>query len=126
MAFRRGDAHALAFATGSLDFIVCRAAFKNVSDPVTAKCGPRSSPTPARLIIDMRNDVSDATNDEFVRCRGGGRPSALIVGWTFKHMLRQRAYNRTAMLAMATAAGFKDRDIAEASIGMDVWLRPRP
>ena len=34
--FRLGDAHALPFAAGSLDCIVCRAAFKNFSDPATA------------------------------------------------------------------------------------------
>ena len=78
----------------------------------------------AALIIDMRNDVSDATIDEFVRSRAGSRANALITGWTFKYMLRKRAYNRSDMLAMATIAGFTHCDIAEASIGMEVWLRP--
>ena len=101
-----GDAHALPFASGSVDCIICRAAFKNFSDPVTALREMRRTlkPDSAALIIDMRNDVSDATIDEFVRSRAAGRANALITGWTFKHMLRKRAYSRSDMLAMATAA----------------------
>jgi ubiquinone/menaquinone biosynthesis C-methylase UbiE len=124
--FRLGDAHALPFATGSFDCIVCRAAFKNFSDPVTALREMRRTlkPDAAALIIDMRKDVSDATIDEFVKSRAGGRANALITSWTFKHMLRKRAYNRRDMLAMATTAGFTRCDITEASIGMEVRLQP--
>jgi ubiquinone/menaquinone biosynthesis C-methylase UbiE len=124
--FRLGDAHALPFATGSLDFIVCRAAFKNFSDPGTALREMRRTlkPDATALIIDMRNDVSDAAIDEFVKSRAGGRTNALITGWTFKHMLRKRAYSRIDMLAMATQAGFTHCDVAEASIGMEVSLQP--
>jgi ubiquinone/menaquinone biosynthesis C-methylase UbiE len=124
--FRLGDAHALPFATGSLDCIFCRAAFKNFSDPVTALREMRRTlkPDASVLIVDLRKDVSDATIDEFVKSRAGGRANALITGWTFKHMLRKRAYNRGDMLAMARTAGFTRCDIIEASIAMEVWLQP--
>jgi ubiquinone/menaquinone biosynthesis C-methylase UbiE len=124
--FRLGDAHALPFASGSFDCIVCRAAFKNFSDPVTALREMRRTlkADATALIVDMRKDVSDATIDEFVKSRAGGRANALITSLTFKHMLRKRAYNRGDMLAMATTAGFTHCDITEASIGMEVWLQP--
>ncbi|MGB0084888.1 MAG: methyltransferase domain-containing protein [Rhodomicrobiaceae bacterium] len=124
--FRLGDAHALPFAPGSFDFIVCRAAFKNFSDPVKALGEMQRvlKPDGTALIIDMRSDVSDATIDEFVKSRAGGRINALLTGLTFKHMLRKRAYRPADMLAMARKAGFSRCDIDEASIGMDVWLRP--
>jgi ubiquinone/menaquinone biosynthesis C-methylase UbiE len=124
--FRLGDAHALPFASGSFDCIVCRAAFKNFSDPVTALREMRRTlkADATALIVDMRKDVSDATIDEFVKSRAGGRANALITSLTFKHMLRKRAYNRGDMLAMATTAGFTRCDITEASIGMEVWLQP--
>ena len=124
--FRLGDAHALPFAPGSFDFIVCRAAFKNFSDPVKALGEMRRvlKLDGTALIIDMRSDVSDATIDEFVKSRAGGRINALITGLTFKHMLGSRAYRPAEMLAMARKAGFSRCDIDEASIGMDVWLRP--
>jgi ubiquinone/menaquinone biosynthesis C-methylase UbiE len=124
--FRLGDAHALPFASGSLDCIVCRAAFKNFSDPVTALREMRRTlkNDGTALIIDLRKDVSDAMIDEFVKSRAGGRANALITSWTFKYMLRKRAYNRSDMFAMATTAGFTHCDIIEESIGMYVWLRP--
>src|SRR4030081_255104 len=36
VAFRQGDAAALPFPDAAFDFVVCRAAFKNFSDPVAA------------------------------------------------------------------------------------------
>src|SRR5262249_35453455 len=59
--FREGDAAALPSAADQFDFIVCRAAFKNFSDPVGAlremhrvlRQGGKA------LIIDMRSDASD-------------------------------------------------------------------
>jgi ubiquinone/menaquinone biosynthesis C-methylase UbiE len=124
--FRLGDAHALPFATGSLDCIVCRAAFKNFSAPVTALREMRRTlkSDATALIVDLRKDVSDAMIDKFVKSRAGGRANALITGWTFKHVLRKRAYTRSDMFAMATTAGFTHCDIIEESIGMAVWLQP--
>jgi len=122
--FRRGDAHALPFPTASLDFIVCRAAFKNFSMPVAALKEMRRvlKPGGGALIIDMRRDVSDATIDEFVKSRGGGAFNALLTRWTFKHVLRARAYTTQDMLAMAKEAGFEHCGIELNSIGMEVWL----
>jgi ubiquinone/menaquinone biosynthesis C-methylase UbiE len=124
--FRLGDAHALPFPNGSFDYIVCRAAFKNFSDPVTALREMRRTlkPDATALIIDLRKDISNATIDEFVKSRAGGRANAVITSWIFKHMLRKRAYNRSDMLAMAATAGFGHCDIVAASIAMDVWLQP--
>lgn len=124
--FRLGDAHALPFPTRSLDLIVCRAAFKNFTDPVTVlrEMHRALKPDARALIIDMRKDVSDAMIDAVVKSRPGGRVNALITGWTFKHMLRKRAYHGNDMRAMATGAGFARCDIVEASIAMEVWLRP--
>jgi ubiquinone/menaquinone biosynthesis C-methylase UbiE len=126
IAFRHGDAQALPFPDAAFDFIVCRAAFKNFSDPVKALSEMRRvvRPDGTALIIDMRRDISDATIDDFVKSRGGGRINAMIVGWTFKHMLRQRAYHTAEMRDMARTAGFTRCEIEEAPIGMEVSLRP--
>jgi ubiquinone/menaquinone biosynthesis C-methylase UbiE len=124
--FRLGDAQALPFAGDLFAFIVCRAAFKNFSEPVKALSEMRRvlKPDGAALIIDMRNDVSDATIDQFVQARGDRGINRLIMGWTFKHMLRGRAYSGSDMRAMAAQAGFTHCDVKETLIGMDVWLRP--
>ncbi len=124
--FQHGDVHALPFADGTFDFIVCRAAFKNFSDPLEALSEVRRAlkPDGSALIIDMRRDISDATIDDFIRSRPGGRVNAMIIGWTFKHMLRKRAYRAGEMREMARIAGFTRCEIEEASIGMEVSLQP--
>lgn len=126
VTFRLADAHRLPFPDGSFDAVVCRAAFKNFSDPVAALREMRRvlAPGAVALIVDMRRDVSDAAIDDFVRSRGGGALDGLVTRWTFKHMLRRWAYTADEMRALAVEAGFNACDIAEASIGMEVWLRP--
>jgi ubiquinone/menaquinone biosynthesis C-methylase UbiE len=123
--FRLGDAAAIPFPADTFDFIVCRAAFKNFSDPVGAlnemRRTLRSGAT--ALIIDMHSDVSDQAIDDFVAARSAGWFNALIMRWTFKHMLRKRAYSRQQMIDMAGRAGFGNCDVRDESIGMDVWLR---
>jgi ubiquinone/menaquinone biosynthesis C-methylase UbiE len=123
--FRLGDVHAIPFPADSFDFIVCRAAFKNFSDPAAALAEMRRTlrSGATALIIDMHSDVSDQAIDDFVAARRAGWFNALIMRWTFKHMLRRRAYSRQQMIDMAGRAGFSSCDIKDDSIGMDVWLR---
>jgi ubiquinone/menaquinone biosynthesis C-methylase UbiE len=60
--FRQGDAAALPFADDSFDFVVCRAAFKNFSNPVGALAEMYRVLRPGgeALIVDMRNDTHAA------------------------------------------------------------------
>jgi hypothetical protein len=46
----------------------------------------------------------------------------MITGWTFKHMLRKRAYRTADMREMAWTASFARCDIVESGIGMEVLL----
>jgi ubiquinone/menaquinone biosynthesis C-methylase UbiE len=105
--------------------MVCRAAFKNFSDPVGAlaemhrvlRSGGQA------LIIDMRHDASDAAIDEAVAAMQLGRFDAFVTRATFRHMLRKRAYTREAFEQMAAATPFGCADIQETPLGYDVWLR---
>jgi len=123
--FRQGDAAALPFPNETFDFVVCRAAFKNFSDPVGALGEMhrvlRTDGT--ALIIDMRNDASDEAIDDTVDEMGLGRISAFLTRATFKHMLRKRAYSRDDFVRMAAATPFGCAEIEDAGIGLDVWLR---
>ena len=123
--FRLGDAAALPFPEQTFDFVVCRAAFKNFSDPVAALREMhrvlRSGGT--ALIIDMRNDASDEAIEEAVDHMHLGRVDAFLTRATFKHMLRKRAYSREDFDRMVAATPFGRPDIKEAPLGFDVWLR---
>ena len=123
--FRQGDAAALPFADDTFDFIVCRAAFKNFSNPVTAlgEMHRVLRPDGKALIIDMRNDASDEAIDCTVDDMRLGRIDAFLTRAIFKHMLRRRAYSRDDFARMAAASPFERADIEEAAMGFEVWLR---
>jgi ubiquinone/menaquinone biosynthesis C-methylase UbiE len=123
--FRLGDAASLPFPDQTFDFVVCRAAFKNFSDPVAAL---REMHRVLRddgkaLIIDMRNDASDEAIEEAVNHMHLGRIDVFLTRVTFKHMLRKRAYSRENFDRMVAATPFGQADIKEAPLGFDVWLR---
>jgi ubiquinone/menaquinone biosynthesis C-methylase UbiE len=123
--FRQGDAAAIPYPAESFDFIVCRAAFKNFSDPVGAieEMYRVLRPSGQALIIDMRNDASDATIDATVADMKLGRVNALITRAIFKLSLRKRAYSKADMLRMASATLFQGAQISEEGLGFEVWLR---
>jgi ubiquinone/menaquinone biosynthesis C-methylase UbiE len=123
--FGHGDAAAIPYPAGSFDFIVCRAAFKNFSDPVGAlrEMHRVLRPGGQALIIDMRNDASNAAIDATVRDMKLGRVNALITRAIFKYSLRKRAYSKADMLAMAAATAFQGAEIREEALGFEVWLR---
>ncbi|MGA8760881.1 MAG: class I SAM-dependent methyltransferase [Stellaceae bacterium] len=122
--FREGDAAALPFWENSFELVVCRAAFKNFSDPVGAvremhrvlRLGGKA------LIIDLRNDVSDQAIEAAIDEMHLTRLDRFMTRATFKHVLRKRAYSRGDFAEMAKAAPFTDCDIIEGAIGFEVWL----
>jgi ubiquinone/menaquinone biosynthesis C-methylase UbiE len=122
--FREGNAAALPFDDGSFDFAVCRAAFKNFSDPVGALCEMHRvlRPGGAALIIDLRNDASDAELDAAVDGMHLGRVDTFLTKATFKYMLRKRAYSREDFACMAQATPFGGCAVTEESIGFDILL----
>lgn len=123
--FRQGDAAALPFPNETFDFIVCRAAFKNFSNPVAALSEMHRVLRPGgrALIIDMRNDASNEAIDLTVDDMRLGCVDAFLTRAIFKHMLRRRAYSRDDFTRMTAASPFGRADIKAAAIGFDVWLR---
>src|SRR5215813_4132853 len=123
--FRLGDAASVPFPDHTFDFVVCRAAFKNFSDPVAALREMHRVLRSAgkALIIDMRNDAPDEAIEKAVNDMHLGRIDAFLTRATFKHMLRKRAYSRGDFDRMVAATPFGLPDIKETPLGFDVWLR---
>jgi len=123
--FRQGNAAALPFSDDSFDFVVCRAAFKNFSDPVGALAEMYRVLRPGgeALIVDMRNDASDTEIDTAVDDMHLDRVNAFLVRVTFKHMLRKRAYSLQDFQVMVAATPFCEAEIETGLIGFDVWLK---
>ena len=122
--FRQGDASDMPFEEATFDFIVCRAAFKNFSQPVQAldemhrvlKPGGKAS------IIDLRNDLSSETINRLVADMQLGWIDALITKWTFKHMLVKRAYPKQRFIEFAGHSRFKTCEIVDDPVGLEVRL----
>ena len=122
--FRHGDAAHMPFPDESFDFVVCRAAFKNFSDPVGAlneihrvlMHGGRAS------IIDLRKDASLADIDDEVAGMHMSALNAKLTKWTFRNMLLKRAYTREAIDAMVSQSRFAEGEISKDGIGFELRL----
>jgi ubiquinone/menaquinone biosynthesis C-methylase UbiE len=123
--FHEGNAAALPFPDASFDFAVCRASFKNFSDPAGALREMRRVLRPGgrALVADLRRDVTSAEIDECLRGAGLGPLGAWAARWAFRLILTRRAYTRERMSALADAAGFSGREIAASGLSFELSLR---
>lgn len=121
--FEQGDAADLPFPADQFDFIVCRAAFKNFTQPLAAlnemrrvlKLGGTA------LIIDLRKDFSKAAVSDYVS--GRGTLNAMIIKWIFNTMLKKRAYTREGLAELVSQSEFRQGDIRLDPLGFELWLR---
>jgi len=123
--FRHGDITTAPFATGSFDFIVCRAAFKNFANPTAALAEMHRMLKPGgqALIIDMSRDATDPAIDELVDGMHLGALDGFMTRRIFKGTLRKRAFSPAGFAALAAASPFGRADVQAEGIGMEVRLR---
>jgi len=79
-------------------------------------------PAGKALIVDMRHDITDATIDSYVNQMGASRWNKLITSWTFKSMLRKRAYSPEQIKQLSIAGNFKNYRIDLNPMGFEWWL----
>jgi ubiquinone/menaquinone biosynthesis C-methylase UbiE len=122
--FRQGDAAHLPFADENFDLIVCRAAFKNFSEPVKALREMRrvSRPGGKAVIIDLRRDTPRAEIDKYANSIKESAWNRFIVKWTFRLMLLKRAYTLEEFKKMIAASGFATYGIKEQPMGCEITL----
>lgn len=121
--FEQGDAADLPFPADQFDLIVCRAAFKNFTQPLKAldEMHRVLRPPGAALIIDLRKDFAKDAVDDYVR--GRGMINAAIIKLTFNTMLKKRAYTRDSIAQLVAESKFRRGDIRRDPIGFELWLR---
>jgi ubiquinone/menaquinone biosynthesis C-methylase UbiE len=126
--FQHGNAASMPFENESFDFLLCRAAFKNFSQPVQAlqemyrvlKPGGRA------LIIDLRKDASRESIHKAVGGMRLGRINTIMTKFTFRFMLLKRAYTRNEFEQFVSQTKFGPAEITEDLMGLEVTLvRPR-
>jgi ubiquinone/menaquinone biosynthesis C-methylase UbiE len=123
--FREGNVAAMPFESGAFDRVICRAAFKNFSQPVAALQEMRRvlKPGGKALIIDLRKDAPVASIDAYVNRLHLSLFSRLMTKWTFRLMLLKRAYTLGHLRELIRQSGFRKPEIFEDEIGFHAWLR---
>jgi ubiquinone/menaquinone biosynthesis C-methylase UbiE len=122
VTFQHGNAADMPFAADSFDLIVCRAAFKNFTEPVRALAEMHRVLRPGgqALIIDLRPDASPAAIDAYVKGKRRGWVNTVLMKLTFRYMLLKRAYSQGQFRQMASETPFKSCDIQEEPLGLQV------
>ena len=123
--FRHGNASAMPFADNTFDIILCRAAFKNFSQPVEAMNEMHRvlKPEGRALIIDLRKDASMEDISAYIKDANIGWANSLIYKVTFRYLLIPRAYSRRQFTEMAAGSRFGRAEISESGIGFEITLR---
>lgn len=129
--FRRGNASAMPFEDNAFDFVVCRAAFKNFTQPLDAinemfrvlKPGGRA------MIIDLRRDASRKVIGSYVDQLGLGWLDSVFTKLALQWLTR-RAHSIDDFRKMASDSRFGRCEITETPMGLEVvvhklhYLRP--
>jgi ubiquinone/menaquinone biosynthesis C-methylase UbiE len=121
--FQEGNASSMPFESSSFDFVYCRAAFKNFSEPVQAlnEMYRVLKPGGKAVIHDMRSDATPDAIKVTVKEMGLGWINSLLTRWILGR-LRKRAYSPDEFRQMVGETPFKTCEIKCALIGVEVSL----
>ena len=124
IGFRHGNASSMPFEDGIFDLIVCRAAFKNFSEPVGALREMRRTLRSGgkAVVIDLRKDTPREEIDAYVDNMHVGALNSAFIKLTFRTMLLKRAYTREDFERFIAESGFEKWGIAEAAVGFEITL----
>ena len=122
--FQHGNASAMSFDDNSFDLVVCRAAFKNFTQPVEAldemyrvlKPGGRA------IVIDLRKDASSEEIATFIHKSNQRWFDAIVMKLIFRFMLIPRAYTADRFREMATGSKFGGCKISRSPAACEVVL----
>lgn len=122
--FQQGNASRMPFGESSFDLILCRAAFKNFSEPGATLREMRRVLRPGgrAVIIDLRKDAPKQAIDSYIDNLGVSVLNALFMKWTFRSMLLKRAYTRQEFERFIAESGFQGFRIDETPVGFEITL----
>jgi ubiquinone/menaquinone biosynthesis C-methylase UbiE len=122
--FQLGNASALPLDDASVDFVVCRAAFKNFTEPVKALAEMRRvlRPGGTAWLIDLRRDVSVGDIRQYINHLGVNLLNRWFMMLVFRGMLIKRAYPVQEIRRMAIAAGWPTPQIETSPVGFEAHM----
>jgi ubiquinone/menaquinone biosynthesis C-methylase UbiE len=121
--FQLGNASSMPLQADSYDLLVCRAAFKNFSEPVKALAEMHRvlKPGGKALVIDLRKDASIRQIDDYVENAGVSFLSGIFMKWTLRGLLK-RAYTKAQFREFISQTPFRNSEIRESGMGFEIWL----
>jgi len=127
--FRHGNASRMPFEEKTFDFIICVAAFKNFTEPVEAirEMHRVLKPKGKACIVDLRRDVPVEKIDSHIK--NDLHLSGFNAGLTrliFRRTLLKNAYTKVEIQKFVSKTNFKQANILEDAIGMEIWLEKQP
>lgn len=122
--FRLGDAANMPFEDGTFDFLLCRAAFKNFTQPLRALQEMHRVLVPGgrALIIDLRRDAPPQSVSKAVDQMHLGAVNTFLTKSCFRLMLLKRAYTKSDFERLLNDTGFGPVEIREDLIGLELLL----
>jgi ubiquinone/menaquinone biosynthesis C-methylase UbiE len=122
--FRQGNASAMPFENGEFDFLLCRAAFKNFAEPVTAlrEMHRVLKPGGRALIIDLLRETPMSSIREAVSKMGLGPFNRAMTRFIFRFMLLKRAYTKAQFEGLVAQTAFQDVAYRTGLIEIEVDL----
>ena len=122
--FRRGNASAMPFGDETFDFLLCRAAFKNFSEPKRAleEMHRVLRPGGQALIIDLRGDASKESINQAINAMNVGAVNGIITKLTFRFMLLKRAYTKSEFEELISQTKFHDIEVRENLISLEILV----
>ncbi|CAA7602385.1 Methyltransferase type 11 [Acididesulfobacillus acetoxydans] len=122
--FRQGNASALPLRDGTFDFVICSAAFKNFSKPLTAmqEMYRVLKPGGTALIIDMNRNCTKEDIEQEIERTGIKGFDRWFVKLSFQTVLRSGAYTGEELEALIADTDFAGHEIKKGGIGFQVWM----
>lgn len=122
--FRQGNASAMRLPASRFDFILCRAAFKNVSHPAEAleEMHRVLKPGGRALIIDLRRDASRQAVRQAVDAMNLGAVNRIITKLSFRFMLLKRANSKAEFEELLSRSKFAGVEIVETPTSVEILV----
>ncbi len=122
--FRRGNAAKMPFDDETFDFLFCRAAFKNFSEPDSAMAEIYRvlKPGGRALIIDLRRDAPREAVNQQVDGMHLNPVNRFLTKVIFRTMLLKRAYTQLEFEEFAAATMFMSVEVRQELTTLEMWL----